>query len=368
MTRAMNRIARAMMCTLCALWAAALPAAGVDAPALLAKAAATARDASYRGTYVYSSAGITESARVVHVRTPGGDAERIESLDGQRREVIRRGDEIRYLFLDSKTVRVDRRVSGRSFPDFLPAAPSELTAFYAIEAGGTDRAAGRVVQVIRLRSKDASRYSQEVWIDRDTSLPLKRRLLDERGDIIEQFVFTEIAIGKGVDTKLALSGPKTDYAGWRVQTSAVDDPQTGPGSGSAPAAAITGAGASGAGTTGAPSSGASGGVPRSAAKSPVFFEPAVLPAGFRKTVQVSRRLPGREQAVAQTVYSDGLATFSVFADRDVSRMAGHEGYSQRGAIGVLSLMLGDHAVIVVGEVPGATLRKVGDSLAAAPRR
>jgi len=343
----MNRGGWALACLLCALWATAPSAAGLDGQALLAKAAATAREASYRGTYVYSAAGITESARVAHVRTPGGDAERIESLDGQRREVVRRGDEIRYFFLDSKTVRIDRRVSAGSFPDFLPEVPSELAAYYAIEVGGPDRAAGRVVQVIRLRAKDASRYNQEVWIDRDSSLPLKRRLLDERGDMVEQFVFTEIAIGKGVDLKLPRMDALTGYAGWTVQTAAIDDTQAG-----------NAAGGFGGGVEGG----------ASAVRSRMFIEPAMLPAGFRKTKQVTRRLPGREQAVLQTVYSDGLATLSVFVDPDVSRMAGHEGYSQRGATGVLSLTMGDLAVIIVGELPAAAIRKIGDSLAAVPRR
>jgi sigma-E factor negative regulatory protein RseB len=64
----------------------------------------------------------------------------------------------------------------------------------------------------------------------------------------------------------------------------------------------------------------------------------------------------------QAVYSDGLATLSVFIDPDVGRVAGHEGISQRGAVGVVTRAAGDRAVITVGEMPTAALRKVADSV------
>ena len=77
--------------------AAAAAAPATDALSWLARASAAARNASYSGVYVYSCAGITETARVTRLRNSSGDAERIESLDGTRREVVRRGDEIHYL-------------------------------------------------------------------------------------------------------------------------------------------------------------------------------------------------------------------------------------------------------------------------------
>jgi len=323
---------------------AAPAAAPADAHAWLVRAATAARTSSYSGVYVYTCAGIAETARVTRIRSAGSDAERIESLDGVRREVVRRGDEIHYFFGDSKTVRVDRRVSGRSFPDFLPDDPSGLAAHYTIEIGAVDRAAGRPVQVIRLRAKDGSRYTHEIWADQATALPVKRRVIDERGEIVEQFVFTELSIGGRVNPRQAMPSRRSGYAGWKVETSAVEDvPQAVPGS-SHPGSAKDGEATAG------------------------FPEPRVLPPGFRKVLQVSRMLPGHERPVMQAVYSDGLASLSVFVDPDVARVAGHEGSSQRGALAVITRALGDRAVITVGELPTATLRKVAESVGrAAPR-
>ncbi len=311
----------------------------VDAQAWLSRAAAAARTASYSGVYVYTCAGITESARVTRVRSASGDAERIESLDGSRREVVRRGDEIHYFFVDAKTVRVDRRVSGRSFPDFLPQDPSTLAAHYAIEAGPVDRAAGRPVQVVRLRARDGSRYTQEIWADQQSGLPVKRRVIDEKGETVEQFVFTELSVGERLNPRQVLPSRRTGYAGWTVENTSVEEVRQP-----------------------APARGAD------ATAGQAFPEPRVLPAGFRKLTHVSRTLPGHERPVLQAVYSDGLATLSVFIDPDVARVSGHEGASQRGAVGVIARAAGDRAVIAVGELPSAMLRKVAESIGPFPAR
>jgi len=298
-------------------------AAVADGLAWLARAGTAARNVNYTGTYVYSGAGIAESARVTRVHAGGGDAERIESLDGARREIVRRGDEIHYFFLDSKTVRVDRRVSGRSFPDILPADSAALAAHYSIEAGQTDRVAGRGVQVIRLRARDEDRFSQEIWADLQTGLPLKLRVIDLQGEIVEQFAFTEVSIGERLSPKQARPSRRAGYAGWTVQNAIVSDP-------------------------------AAGGQP--------LVEPKTLPSGFRRVAQVSRQWPGQDRPVIQSVYSDGLASLSIFVDPDLSKLAGHEGYSQRGALGVYSRSFADRAVITVGQLPAAALRKVAESL------
>lgn len=321
---------------------AAMP---TDAQGWLVRAATAARTANYSGIYVYSSAGITETARVTRIRNASGDAERIESLDGARREVVRRGEEIHYFFGDSKTVRVDRRVSGRSFPDFLPQDPSVLAAHYSVEIGAADRAAGRPVQVIRLRAKDGSRYTHEIWADRQTGLPVKRRVIDERGDIVEQFVFTELSVGERVNPRHAMPSRRSGYAGWRVENTSVEDASAAAASGS-PAGA------------GRPGDG----------KAAIFPEPRMLPPGFVKVVQVSRTLPGHDRPVLQSVYSDGMASLSVFVDPDGARIVGHEGSSQRGALSVVTRAMGDRAVIAVGEVPAAALRKVAESVAPAAMR
>ena len=148
-------------------------------------------------------------------------------------------------------------------------------------------------------------------------------------------MFTELSVGERVSPRQALPGRRTGYAGWTVENTSVEEVR-----------------ASSVGATVPP--------PAKAGElaAMAFPEPRALPPGFRKLTQVSRTLPGHDRPVMQAVYSDGLATLSVFIDPDVARVAGHEGISQRGAVGVVTRAAGDRAVITVGEIPTAALRKV----------
>ena len=59
--------------------------------ALLAKASEAVRSETYRGIIVYLREGQLDTLRVIHRRRDGLEQERLVSLTGQPREVIRRG-------------------------------------------------------------------------------------------------------------------------------------------------------------------------------------------------------------------------------------------------------------------------------------
>ena len=168
---------------------------------------------------------------------------------------------------------------------------------------------------------------------------MKRRVIDERGEIVEQFVFTELTVGERINPRQAAPSRRSGYAGWKVENTSVEE--------SLPSVAGAGPGAAGRPLE---------------SKAIRFPEPRSLPPGFQKVAQVSRTLPGHDRPVMQAVYSDGMATLSLFVDPDAARVVGHEGSSQRGALSVITRSLGDRAVIAVGELPAATLRKVAESV------
>ena len=47
--------------------------------------------------------------------------------------------------------------------------------------------------------QDGLRYGHKFWADATTGLLLKARIIDERGEVVEQFAFTDLAIGAQVD-------------------------------------------------------------------------------------------------------------------------------------------------------------------------
>ena len=95
---------------------ATLSAAPVDtqreALAMLEKMAASSRTVNYSGTFIYNQSGQAETSRIAHFVNPaGGVLERLETLDGPAREVIRTNDQVVCYLPLTKTVLIDPRGS-----------------------------------------------------------------------------------------------------------------------------------------------------------------------------------------------------------------------------------------------------------------
>jgi sigma-E factor negative regulatory protein RseB len=90
-----------------------------------------------------------------------------------------------------------------------------------------------------------------------------------------------------------------------------------------------------------------------------------LPRGFKLTSSVMRKMPQREDAVQQLVYSDGLATVSVFIERlnETGLPPTTDGPTRMGALFALGRPVDSHHVTVVGEVPAKTIAMIGASVA-----
>jgi sigma-E factor negative regulatory protein RseB len=89
------------------------------------------------------------------------------------------------------------------------------------------------------------------------------------------------------------------------------------------------------------------------------------PAGFFKTAELRRTLPGREHPVSQLIYSDGLASMSVFVEPNrPARVA--EASSEDGATTFFVRPMGETLVSVLGEVPLATAQQAARSVARRP--
>lgn len=71
--------------------------------------------------------------------------------------------------------------------------------------------------------------------------------------------------------------------------------------------------------------------------------------------------PGRD-SVDHRVYSDGLASLSIFIESGFEAADRHEGLSSVGAVNAFGRIVGEYQVSVVGEVPGITVEKVAAAI------
>lgn len=297
-------------------------AAGPDANAWLRKIYLASQKLSYTGTFVYRQGERSESSRITRLVDASGDTEKLEALDGMRREVIRKGDEVRCYLPDSQTVKVDRRSNQLSFPALLPAQVSLLPEQYVVSKEETARIAGFDCQAIVLKPKDEMRYGYKLWADQQSGMLLKARIFNERGEPVEEFTFTQLAIGANFDRdrlRPTFFGPSKQ---WRIENASVSP------------ANLAEAGWS-----------VNAGIP-----------------GFNKVVEVRRQLR-ESQRVGQIVYSDGLAAVSVFIEPiEAGRDPVRPGMSSMGAVNIYTRELANHVVTVVGEAPAQTVRRIANTV------
>ena len=116
----------------------------------LQRAMQAARTATYAGTYAHSNGGRTSAVRVSHVNSGKEEQERIEPLDGPSYDIVRRNDDMFCYFPDSKTVRLDRRVTAHFFPAIVSGTPEAITASYDVKLGHVENVLEYNCQCIQL--------------------------------------------------------------------------------------------------------------------------------------------------------------------------------------------------------------------------
>src|SRR5919206_733958 len=104
---------RAWVLVLCSIAGAAQAAEnGTPAEGLawLKKMAAASRQLNYKGTIVYQHRNHVETSRVAHyVNSAGGEFEKLATLDGPPREVIRSNDQVTCYLPAAKVVLIEER-------------------------------------------------------------------------------------------------------------------------------------------------------------------------------------------------------------------------------------------------------------------
>jgi sigma-E factor negative regulatory protein RseB len=306
--------------------ACAAQAAPGDPLAWLQRASQAARQVSYEGTYVHTNGDRTSTIRITHVNSGGEEHERIEPLDAATHEIVRRNDEMFCRFPDAKTVRLDPRVTARFFPAIVAQPAETIAASYEVKLGKTERVLGYECQWLRLEPRDRLRYAQRLCSEAATGLILRSKTLNESGQVIEQYTFTDLKLGPQV----ARSDLKSIFRARNRQW-------------------------------------VSDGQPRDEVASvPTGWGLAKPPPGFQKVTELKRTLPGRTQPVSQLVFTDGLASLSVFVEPNSAPARHAEASSEDGTTTFFVRPVGDHVVTVLGEVPLATAREVARSIAPRP--
>ena len=182
----------------------------------LARMHEASRRRAYVGTFVVSSATSMSSAKIWHVCDGDQQMERVETLTGAPRSTFRRNDQVITFHADSKTARLEKRESLGLFPNLLKSGDSSLSQFYAAKQIGSERVAGFDADAVHLAPKDAHRYGYRVWSEKKSGLVVKLQTLDAQGRVLEQAAFSDLQLDAPVSmTKLAQMMGNTE--GYKVE-------------------------------------------------------------------------------------------------------------------------------------------------------
>jgi sigma-E factor negative regulatory protein RseB len=277
---------------------------------------------SYIGTYVVSSGGQMQSAKIWHVCEGAHQVERVESLTGAARSTFRHNDKVVTFMPEQKLVRSEKREVMGSFPELVQSADNRIAEFYKLKAEGVERIAGLESDVVLLLPKDAMRFGYRVWTEQKKGLVVKLQTLDSDGRVLEQAAFSEVLLDAPVkmDKLLQMMG-KVD--GYRVEESALIK---------------TSASAEG-------------------------WRLSMPVAGFKPMSCYKRPIAGAAgDEPMQWVFSDGLASVSLFVEPFDRLRHNKESGVSMGATHSITRQLGNYWLTAMGEVPMSTLKQFASGL------
>jgi sigma-E factor negative regulatory protein RseB len=277
---------------------------------------------TYQGTFVYVHGDTVESMRITHVTDDTGVRERLYSVSGPHREVIRDRKGVRCVLQDSASVVEDQVVASAYFPEVPLTIIDGNNSSYTLETSGVARIAGHTARRVTISPEDNFRYGYDFWLEEQTGLLLKWVLFDTGRQPIAKLMFTDFAIGSSVNvSELESESRGEDFVEMKtfgLQKTVVTQSS-----------------------------------PR--------WQPAHLPTGFQLASHSHRT--GADGVYEHMVYSDGLAAVSVYVEQQGDDTGLKPGKSRLGTNNTYSKIEGSLQITVIGEVPAITVETIANEIA-----
>lgn len=319
LSRGLNRCLYWILAGCCLL--SAPPAGASDAQEghkLLAAMSDAIRSLDYQGSFIYQHSGRIDTLRVFHAGG-GNERERLVSLNGPARELFRNGSSVTCIEADGSAISYASD-QGKGLLPLVPAATApSLEEHYAIRLAGTDRVAGYLADVVDVQPRDGFRYGYRIWLERDSHLLLRSMVLDHRNQLLEQFMFVAIEIGRmpsDADLIPRQTGRLVKDASSETEVEMRHAPN---------------------------------------------FRVTGLPPGF--TLISARRPSGTATTSSEhLVFSDGLASVSLYIEAHGDKALDLTTFAGRGTLNVQAFSRDGVRYTVLGDVPMATVNSIAGSI------
>jgi sigma-E factor negative regulatory protein RseB len=295
-----------------------------DARQWLERMSVASQSLNYSGIFVYQRQGSLEAMQIIHARDESGERERLLSLTGPKREVLRDNQVVTCILGDRQAVVVNKSRPRTPFPVSFPTELMDLERHYRFKVLDEDRVAGLTCRVVAVEPRDEYRYGRRLCVHDESHLLLRSELTAAQGDAIEQVMFTAVEFPQAIAGQKLL--PELDGADFTWHREPENQPETGD------------------------------------AAADSRWKVTQVPDGFMLTDHGWHQLSADDADVEHWVYSDGLASVSVYIEKSLKDKEAYSGVSHRGALNAYGTMVGGYYVTVVGEVPRQTVELIGKSV------
>ena len=289
----------------------------LDAWQVLEKSAYAARELNYEGQFTYVNGEQKRVVDIKHMNYGGREVARNIVLGANHREVYSQGENV-VIFQPTSSNVVIKKTRGKNlFPAMLPTDLNTIKAHYVASLKGTEFVAEREAHVVELNPKDEYRYSYKVWSDVKFGLMLKMALLNTDNKTLEQIYFNNVSMLNS-QNNLNWFEPKIDMNKSYI-TEATE--------------AIT----------------------HVANDTTVTTD---LPAGYKEVDHIQRAVKGKDAVVDQLIFSDGIASVSLFIEPLSKGQRPKKGHMYMGSTNMCANVVDGRQIIVVGEVPEKTVKSI----------
>lgn len=287
-----------------------------DAETLFKEMGSAAQNLSYEMSFMTFSPQVIVPVRYRHGIINGAPVSQMIQMDSSRREIVQNGDKISYFEPGFDAFSLNGNNIVDNLPSVLFADYEKIQPYYNFIDAGRTHIGDKPALVIRIISKDNSRFNYVILVDEDTKLPLRIDLLDSNNQTLEQFrVISTVLDSKTVSDSL-ISLSKINLPPLLIY-------------------------------------------PKNT--SPSFkWRVGMLPPGFEESSRSLRKL-GENDEVETAMFSDGLFTFSVNVTKtDQGSLLDQP--LQNGRRTIYTMTQKQHVITIIGELPLSAAQLIASSV------
>jgi len=285
----------------------------------LDKMSTAMKQQNYQGTLIIRQDDNLQAIKVKQGVGEGESWQTLESQSGENQIIFRKNGSVTSIFPAKKliTISAEKGVKTNKSP-LHPALPEnrvKLKEYYVLTLGAEERVANKVTQIMQMIPRDQLRYGYTFWLDKHSGLLLKCNLINNKGHVLEQQMYSEVELlteapVNSIDESMLVNFEKVTLSN---KTDIVS-------------------------------------------KSWVARK---KPAGFMLTRSVKT---DAQKPAYHMVYSDGMASVSVFIESTNEHRGTLNGKSKMGPVNAYSAYLNGAYITAIGEVPASTVRMIAQSI------